>query len=90
MKLLHLGMGIGHADGVRARDDKHHDGVSIRFIPDRCGCPATPKQKKPTRLNTLRYSTTSAYSSTSPPAFTGMPFIQSSDAEPLHASLALR
>ena len=71
------GHGHGHANGVWARDEKHHDGVddgmSIRFIPDRCGCPAPPQTKKPTRLNTLRYSTTSAYSTTSPPACTELP-----------------
>ena len=48
--------------------------VSIRYLPEittiRC---SSSQEKKPTWPNTLGYSTTSAYSSTSPPAKPGCP-----------------
>src|SRR5258708_5916995 len=46
---------------------------SIGFALGCCHRPAPPKEKKPTWWNTLRYSTTSAYSLTDPPVRPGYP-----------------
>src|SRR5271157_3822800 len=59
-----------------------------------CDAPEQPQTKKPAWSTTLRVSTTSAYSSTSPPGQAGLPFIQSSDDTssmiPLEPSMSAR
>jgi hypothetical protein len=71
------------SDALSVRGDKKYamrcrkkprDALSVRTIPylsGGCGAPEQPQKKKPTWSTTLRVSTMSAYSSTSPPARPG-------------------